>query len=78
MKDYVDLYFLLPEFGFWDLRMGVERKFNMDLESWMISSDFLAVEDFTFLPKMVIPLSLDNLKSFYREEARKLAKKDLK
>jgi predicted nucleotidyltransferase component of viral defense system len=31
VKDFVDLYFLLQEYSFWDLRIGVERKFRIDI-----------------------------------------------
>lgn len=74
VKDFVDLYFLLPKFSLWDLREGVKMKFNMEIEPLLIAADFLKVEDFTFLPNMVTPLTLDKLKSFFREEAKKLGK----
>ncbi len=74
VKDFVDLYFLLQKFTFWDLRTAVAEKFRMDIESLLISSDFLAVEDFTFLPRMRTPLTLDELKKFFRSQAVKLAK----
>ncbi len=74
VKDYVDLFYLMPEFGFWDLKEGVEKKFGIKIDLFLIASDFLAVEDFTFLPKMVKPLTLDDLKTFFREQAKKLAR----
>ena len=74
VKDYVDLYFLLKQFTFWDLREGMRIKFRNDLEPIIIASDFLAVEDFAFLPKMHKPLTLDELKTFFRTEAVKLGR----
>lgn len=37
--------------------------------------EFLKIEDFTLLPKMIKPLTLDQLKSFFRVLAKKLGKK---
>lgn len=75
VKDFVDLYFLLNTFTRWDLIEGVRRKFRMKLEPFILSSDFLKVEDFTFLPRMIKPLTLHELKLFYRQEAQTLGKK---
>lgn len=74
VKDFVDLYFLLQQFSVWDLREGVRIKFKRDIEPMVIGSDFLLSEDFTFLPTMHLPLTLDELKAFFREEAKKLGK----
>ena len=38
---------------------------------------FLKVEDFTFLPRMIKQLSLDELKLFYRKKARDLGMKSV-
>lgn len=73
VKDFVDLYFLLKEFTIWDLIEGVRVKFNMKMERLLLSSDFLKVQDFTKLPEMIVPLSLDELKSFYTKLARDMA-----
>ncbi len=74
VKDFVDLYFLLQKFSVWDLREGVRIKFQRDLEPMLLGADLLSVEDFTFLPKMHLPLTLDELKAFFREEAKKLGR----
>lgn len=78
VKDFVDLYFLLKEFSLWDLLYGVEHKFGMELDLVWLSSDFLKVEDFKYLPKMLVPLSLEELKDFYRQQAKKLGMKVVK
>lgn len=74
VKDFVDLYFLLQKFSVWDLREGVRIKFQRDLEPMMLGADLLSVEDFTFLPTMYVPLTLNQLKVFFRKEAKKLGK----
>lgn len=75
VKDFVDLYYLLRKFSLWDLNSGVKRKFNVELEPLILASDFLAMEQFDFLPKMIKPLTLKDLKEFYREKAKTLARK---
>ncbi len=72
IKNFVDLYFLLPKFGFWDLMYGVEAKFKMKLDPFVVLSDLLKVEEFDTLPRIVKLLTLEDLKAFYREEAKKL------
>jgi len=77
VKDFVDLYFLLKNYyTIWDLFYSAEVKFkNMDLDVELIAMDMLKIEDFILLPKMIKPLTLDQLKSFFRELAKKLGKK---
>lgn len=74
VKDFVDLYFLLRKFSIWDLREGVRIKFQRELEPMMLGADLLSVEDFTFLPKMHLSLTLNQLKVFFRKEAKKLGR----
>jgi len=77
-KDFVDLYFLLEKFTVWDLIEGVRMKFRMQLESFTLASDFLKVEDFDYLPRMIKPLKIDELKSYFRQKAKEIGKKSLK
>ncbi|MCL4382425.1 MAG: nucleotidyl transferase AbiEii/AbiGii toxin family protein [Patescibacteria group bacterium] len=74
IKDFVDLYYLEPQFGLWDLIEGVRIKFHQEIEAYNLSSDFLKVEDFETLPKMIKPLTLDKIKNFFREKAKELGR----
>ncbi len=74
VKDFVDLYFLLQDFTIWDLIEGVRIKFKVKMDLFVIGSDFLKVENFDYLPKMVKPLTLEKLKEFFRKEAEKLGR----
>lgn len=74
VKDFVDLYFLLEKFSLWDLITGVEKKFNLKIEPFILASDFLLVENFEFLPKMIKPLKLPTLKKFFKEKAKKMGR----
>ncbi|MBI2086424.1 nucleotidyl transferase AbiEii/AbiGii toxin family protein [Candidatus Daviesbacteria bacterium] len=78
VKDFVDLYFLLKEFSFWDLFHGVEEKFRIEIDLLWLGMDFLKVEEFKFLPKMLVPLSLKELQDFYRVQAKKLGRRVVK
>lgn len=73
IKDFVDFYYIEPKFGIWDLIEGVKIKFRYELEPWALSSDLLKVEDFDYLPKMIKPLKLADLKKFYRSLAKKVS-----
>ena len=75
VKDFVDLYFLLQKFSFWDLLYGVKEKFRMDDDLVLLSSNFLQVKQFDTLPKMLVPLTLKELKDFYMELAKKIGKR---
>jgi hypothetical protein len=44
----------------------------MDIDPWSLSTDFLSVEKFDSMPRMIKPLSLEQLKQFYRQKAKKL------
>lgn len=72
VKDFVDLYFLLQKFSIWDLIDGVKIKFNNKIEPWVLAADLINVENFQNMPRMIKPLTLLQLKQFFREEAKKL------
>lgn len=72
VKDFVDLFFLLKQFTFWELLYGVKEKFKMDEDLVLLGSHFLKVEQFDVLPKMQLPLTLKELKEFYKEQAEKI------
>lgn len=77
VKDFVDLFFLLQEFSIWDLIVGVKVKFGVKLDPFIVGTDFLKVEKFDFLPKMIKPLTLDELKAFYKQKAKDIANRSI-
>ncbi|MDO8638317.1 MAG: nucleotidyl transferase AbiEii/AbiGii toxin family protein [Candidatus Daviesbacteria bacterium] len=77
VKDFVDLYFLLQKFTIWDLMEGVKVKFKIKMDPFLIGIDLLKAEGFDYLPKMIKPLTLDDLKSFFRDKAQKLSKRSI-
>lgn len=72
-KDYVDLYFILKNYTFWDLRIGVEHKFRMEMEPLYLASLLKNADALTDIPIMKKKLSLETLKAFFLAEAKKLA-----
>lgn len=79
VKDFVDLYYLLnKKFSLWDLIYAVEKKFSREIDILLIGTEFLKVENFDYLPRMITPLGLPELKEFFKEKAREVAKKVIK
>ena len=74
VKDFADLYYLLEEFTVWDLIDGVKVKFGQKLEPFLLAADFLKVEEFEYLPKMIKPLTLEQLKDYFRKKAIEIGK----
>ena len=72
VKDFVDLYFLFKEFTIWDLLEGIKLKFKVKIDPFIIGSDFLKVENFDYLPQMLKPLTLKELKAFYKQKAKQI------
>ena len=72
VKDFVDVYYLLPQFNFWQLKDGVKAKFGIEIEPFLMATDYMKVEEFENMPKMLKELNLDTLKIFFREQAKKL------
>ena len=78
VKDFVDLYYLLDKFTVWDLIQGVKVKFRIEIDYWILASDLIfVVEKFDYLPRMIKPLTLEELKIFYRQKARELGMKQI-
>ncbi|MBU0998302.1 nucleotidyl transferase AbiEii/AbiGii toxin family protein [Patescibacteria group bacterium] len=74
VKDFVDLYYIFEKFNFWELKDGVQAKFNIEIDLYMMATDFMKVKNFENLPKMLKDLKLKTLKEFFIEKARKLSK----
>lgn len=77
IKDYVDLYFIFQNHSFWNIRTDCFEKFKTEIDPYLFASDILQVMEFDYLPKMIEPLSLQKLKTFYTELAKTLGKKSL-
>lgn len=75
IKDFVDLYFLLKNYTVWGLMAGVQKKFAMGLDPILVAADMLKIEDLEYLPKMLKPLKIENLRDYFRQQAKKIGGK---
>ena|SRR3989344_5089359 len=75
VKDFVDLYFILQKLTISELMHWAALKFHREIEPLILASDFLKIDSFNYLPKMIKPLSLDKLKKFFHQQAVKLGAK---
>ncbi|MBM3283009.1 nucleotidyl transferase AbiEii/AbiGii toxin family protein [Candidatus Gottesmanbacteria bacterium] len=80
VKDFVDLYFILQDkYTIWDLLYSAEVKFiNMDIDIELLAMDLLKVDDFVILPRMIKPLTFEQLNDFFRQKAKELGRKVVK
>jgi len=72
-KDFVDLYFLLQERSLSDIRGDAERKFGMKIDSVFLGGELMKARRIEALPKMLKPISIEELKSFFMDTAKGLA-----
>jgi len=72
IKDFVDLYFLLKEFSIFDLLEWSNKKFRRDYDPLLLSSDFLKVEGFDYLPRMIKKVELEEVRTYFVDLAKKL------
>lgn len=79
-KDFVDVYFIIHEahLSLEQILVLVERKFRFSFEPLTLGSTFTRVSAISDLPKMIKPLTVEGLKMFFAEEAKKLASEILK
>jgi len=71
----VDCYFILKQYSLWDLLRAYEQKFGAELDLVLLASNLLKVETFAYLPKMIVPLTLPELKQYFLDLTDKLGKR---
>lgn len=73
-KDFVDFYFLMRDTGLTIARIQelVEKKFGMRIDPITMGSEFAKVRNVTHLPRMIQPLTMEELKAFFSDRAREL------
>jgi len=75
-KDFVDFYFIIKEkqIELRAIRDLVKRKFNFSLDASTIGSELAKVRLLDKLPKMIKPLELGKLKTFFADQSKSLEK----
>lgn len=71
-KDFVDLFFILKQHSLADICRDAEKKFGIKLPPLLLGGEFAKVKRIEVLPKMLIPITIDELKIFFTGQAKKL------
>lgn len=71
-KDFVDLFFVLPKIGIENIRRDAEEKFGVKVDNIFLGGELVKVRRVTALPKMIKPLTVEELKSFFADLAREV------
>lgn len=71
-KDFVDLYFILQKFNLQDIRDDVEKKFGIKVDNIFLGGELAKVKNVKALPKMLKPLTINELKDFFSNLAEGL------
>ncbi len=72
-KDYVDLYFLLQKTPLQKVRADAEKKFNPVIPALFLGSQLSNAKHISALPKMLKPLTIEELKDFFEGLCKKLS-----
>lgn len=70
-KDFVDIYFLQKEIKPINGIIQDAQEKHVGLETYWLAQAFFRVKDLTFLPRMIKPLTLEELRVFFLAEARR-------
>ncbi len=68
-KDFVDLYFLLQDRSLDEIRHDTTQKFHVQIHDLFLGSELAKVRRVEALPKMLKPLSVQELKEFFTRQA---------
>lgn len=71
-KDFVDVYFIVREFLPFEQLVTLARQKHVGMDDYWLAMALAQVEKVSLLPRMVKPLSLDELKAFFLGRAKEL------
>ncbi len=77
-KDFVDLYFILQDAELEKLRKDAETKFGVKIGGIFLGGELAKVRRIKALPKIIKPLTTDELKEFFSQQIKKLSPEILK
>lgn len=72
-KDFVDLYFFLQTTGLRFIQKDAETKFDMKIGDVFLGGELAKVRRIETLPKMLKPLTVEELKAFFTEKVKELS-----
>jgi predicted nucleotidyltransferase component of viral defense system len=71
-KDFVDVYFIVREFLPFEQLVTLARRKHVGMDDYWLAMALAQVEKISVLPRMVKPLSLDELEAFFLARAKEL------
>ncbi len=74
-EDFVDAYFIDREVIPFEKLVEEARKKHIVLDNYWLAVSLARVEDFSVLPRLLKPVTIEELKSFFRQKAQWLMKK---
>ena len=77
-KDFVDLYYLLESIELEKIRRDAETKFGIKIGGIFLGGELAKVRRIEALPKILKPLTVDELKNFFSQQIKKLSSEILK
>ena len=72
-KDFADLFFILQNKNIGDIKLDVETKFEMKIDNIFLGGELAKVKRIEALPKMIRPLTINHIRTFFAEKASELA-----
>jgi len=71
-KDFVDVYFLQAEHGPLDRLIAKARAKHLGIDDYWLAQAFARARQIEVLPRMIRPLAIEDLRSFFVREAERL------
>lgn len=72
-KDFIDLFFLLQETTLEKIVHDTQQKFSLSISPLFLGSELSKVKRIEALPRMIKQLTVEELKSFFTEQAQQLS-----
>lgn len=66
-KDFADLYFTIQKITLPQIRADVEKKFGHKISATFLAGELAKVRRIEALPKMIKPVTIEELKNFFAE-----------
>lgn len=74
-KDFVDIYFIDREVIPFEKLVEEARKKHIGLDNYWLAVSLARVEELSILPRLLKPVTIEELKGFFREKARWLMRR---
>lgn len=72
-KDFIDLFFLLQKFSLHELTQNMQKKFAFSVSPFTLGTELLKVRHLPAFPKLLNPISEQEIVHFFEKKARTLS-----